>query len=88
MQCYYKGLIKNVEKLSWEVSKKIYKSITQTYYRYLLPEKVMLKSARKSKLSSFSRETSPIASTQEVGRDSNKTFNKGLSYRSPRSKSK
>ena len=52
-------------------------------YIYLLPEKVMLKSARKSKLSSFSQETSPIASTKEVEQDSRKTINKRVSYRSP-----
>ena len=43
----------------------------------------MLKSARKSKLSSFSQETSPIASTKEVEQDSRKRFNKRVSYRSP-----
>ena len=48
----------------------------------------MLKSARISKLSSFSRKTSPIASTQEVWRDSRRTFSKRVSYRNPRAKSK
>ena len=48
----------------------------------------MFKSAKLSKLSPFSRETSPIANTQKVGRESRRTFNKRVSNCSSGTKSK